>query len=724
MSDKKLILHVSLKGHDSWSGLLPEPKGDGTDGPLKTLTQARDRIRVLRAEERLGGSIEVLVHKGLYEMAETTFINEEDLSDEKTPVKYCSAGDGEVIITGCKRLTGFEPIGNGVYKLELERSGLKGLRFGQLFCNGVRQILSRYPNYDAENPYSGGWLYVEGEVPRDVMGLYGAVKGLHDRFVCRDPRLIHWKNIKEAEVFIFPRFNWVNDIIKVKSYNSNTGEIVLERPAAYEICAGDRFYIRNVAEELDMPGEWYLDKEKEILYFHPPFALADAVITVPVVENIITIDGSPMKYESYNAMLENQGRELFNAQNPDTVRRGYLSFSEFTFEGCDGIGILIRNARGCSVEGCTVRNTGMFGIRVLGGACCSVLDCDVYETGSDGIFIRGGLRDEHEGNFTPARHLVQNNYVHHVGIFKKCVAGITLEGSGNTAANNLIHDCPRWGVLASGNDHTIEYNHIRHVNLETSDTGAIYFCNRNFRMRGNKVCYNLIHDIFGHHLLGGKWLPPVITYGIYLDDYTSGTHVFGNITCRTPKGGVFIHDGQDNLVENNMFLETCMETVTLLRNKPELEYRNMGVHGQAVRRNMIRRNIMASGIETSAVYFLDTLENAKGQIDFDTNLCENNLVWFYGKPVTIETHFYGRRITWEQWLALGYEKDSRVADPRFRNKNLEDFSLEKDSPAFELGFKPIPEEKIGLHKSRNRHIWPVPEAEGIREHPSDMKSPN
>lgn len=721
--EEKLILNVALNGCDGWSGLLSSPNETGTDGPLKTIAQAKERIQAIRAAGLLNGMVEVNIHKGIYELSETLLFNEKDMGDEKTPVKYKTIGDGEVIITGSKRLTGFEQVNKGLFKLDLAAKGMKGLRFGQLFCNGVRQIMSRYPSFDSENPYSGGWLYVEGDIPKDVIGLYGEPKGCHDRFICRDPRLKNWKNIKEVEVFIFPRFNWVNDIIKLKSYDPDTGEIVLSKPATYEICGGDRFYFRNIAEELENPGEWYLDRENEVLYFYPPVDLIDATITVPVLENILILDGSPLKYESYNAMLETQGRELFHAQNPITVKHGYLSFSGFIIEGCDGIGVLVRNTRGCNIIGCTVKNTGLCGVKILGGAECKVLDCDVYETGSDGISIRGGLRDEHEANYSPASHEARNNYVHHVGIFKKCSAGITLEGSGNTAANNLIHDSARWGILSGGNDNIIEYNHIRHVNLETSDTGAIYYCNRNYKMRGNKVRYNLIHDIFGHHLLGGKWLPPVITYGIYLDDYTSGTEVFGNITFRTPKGGIFIHDGQDNLIENNMFLETKDEMVIFLRSNPEKEYINMGIYGQAVRRNLIRKNIMASSIPTATVYFLDTLENSEGRIDFDTNLCENNLIWCYDNPVMVETHFYGKRITWENWLAYGYEKGSRVENPKFKNREIDDFSLENDSPAYELGFKPIPLEEIGPYKNENRRTWPIIEAEGIREHPSDMKNP-
>ena len=47
----------------------------------------------------------------------------------------------------------------------------------------------------------------------------------------------------------------------------------------------------------------------------------------------------------------------------------------------------------------------------------------------------------------------------------------------------------------------------------------------------------------------------------------------------------------------------------------------------------------------------------------------------------------------------------------------EDFRLEPDSPAFALGFKPIPVDKIGPYKDELRASWPIVEAPGAREHP-------
>ena len=72
---------------------------------------------------------------------------------------------------------------------------------------------------------------------------------------------------------------------------------------------------------------------------------------------------------------------------------------------------------------------------------------------------------------------------------------------------------------------------------------------------------------------------------------------------------------------------------------------------------------------------------------------------------------------WESWQAAGQDKHSLVADPRFVDAEHDDYRLRPDSPAWKLGFKPIPVEKIGPYASELRASWPIVEAEGVREKP-------
>jgi hypothetical protein len=70
---------------------------------------------------------------------------------------------------------------------------------------------------------------------------------------------------------------------------------------------------------------------------------------------------------------------------------------------------------------------------------------------------------------------------------------------------------------------------------------------------------------------------------------------------------------------------------------------------------------------------------------------------------------------WQGWQAKGMDKHSVVADPLFVDPAKGNFRLQPQSPAFRLGFKPIPFEKIGPYPDDLRASWPIVEAPGVRE---------
>ena len=90
-------------------------------------------------------------------------------------------------------------------------------------------------------------------------------------------------------------------------------------------------------------------------------------------------------------------------------------------------------------------------------------------------------------------------------------------------------------------------------------------------------------------------------------------------------------------------------------------------------------------------------------------------------------HFGGRFVLYltmkeEPWrgVLVPTEREhqhSLIADPLFVNAAQDDYRLQPNSPAFKLGFQPIPVEKIGPYKDELRASWPIKQAEGAREKP-------
>ena len=89
-----------------------------------------------------------------------------------------------------------------------------------------------------------------------------------------------------------------------------------------------------------------------------------------------------------------------------------------------------------------------------------VADCDIYQTGLGGISLVGGDRK----TLTPGGLVAENNHIHHYSRWKPVYrAGISLNGVGNRASHNLIHDAPHMAIGFGGNEQVIEFNEIHNV---------------------------------------------------------------------------------------------------------------------------------------------------------------------------------------------------------------------------------------------------------------------
>jgi len=690
---------VATSGNDSWTGKLPAPNAAKTDGPFATLERARDALRDLRKRGGLKSGAAVYVRGGEYLLAKTFELGHQDSgTSERFPVVYRAYRDERPVLVGAREIAGLKPYQGEILSVSLNREHWANTRFKQLFCAGKRMRMARYPNFDPSNPYGGGFHYV-AEVPKAPGGT--------SVFKAPEGTLRKWARPEEIEVWCFTGHNYWNRIVPVKSIDLERSLITLTR-GNQGIRRGNRYFLRNIFEELDAPGEWYLDKRTWTLYFHRPREPRPGRVMAPVVRTIVSI-----------------------RPEPNTDRRPHdIELRGFTFKMCEGTGVVISGAERCRITKSTVRNTGGHGIAISGGHDNGAIGNDVYDVGSSAIAVSGGDRKTLE----PARNYADNNYAHHTGAYWKGGAALSVTGVGNRLSHNLIHDTPRWAMVFGGNDHVIEYNYCRHTNLETCDTGSIYACTRDWTQRGTEIRYNMFRDTLGYGPRGSLWVSPVYAWGIYLDDWTSGVTVFGNISVRAPLSPAFIHSGRDNVFENNILVGgeqsqmryspwplshrmlpglfgKVQQAGPAYRKYPGLATIRDARKDATMSYNRFVRNIICYEDEFAHLYAVNNL-------DYGTTESDHNLIWHFGKALTISSlkqHPASRQ--WQEWRKLGFERHSVIADPLFVDADNDDYRLKPDSPAFKLGFKPIPVERIGPYEAPLRATWPIVEAEGVRERP-------
>ena len=704
-------LHVSPAGRDTWSGGPAAPHPAGNDGPFASLERARDEIRRRRAAGATAEPFTVHVHAGRYALPRPLQLDARDSGTATAPVEWRGYRDERPLILGGRPISGFVVHEGKILRADVGAQGFKGVNFRMLLCDGRQQILARYPNYDPQNPYGGGWAYVDGK----YVPMYSEVPGEDKRtfrYAAADDR--PWARPTEAEVLIFPRYNWWNNLVRLASLDRASRTLRLAADCSYAIRPGDRYYVRNLREELDAPGEWYLDRTTATLYFWPPAGADLATVFAPTLRTLLEF-------------------------GPGTA---HVAFRGFVFEGCEGTAITLKDTTACRIVASTIRNVGDYqgsGVDIIGGTGNGVVGCDLHHLGRHAISLAGGDQQ----TLTAAGNFAENNYIHHPGVLYKQGVGVSLHGVGQRAAHNLIHDCPRFAIQFMGNNHLIEFNHVRHVNLETADTGAIYTGGRDWLgARGSVIRHNYFHDMLGFGYEKGKWVSPHFAWGIYLDDNTGGVTVYGNIVARAVRGLIHLHNGRDNTIENNIFIGGTQQQIqlsgwtdkhrywsshlpTMIKGYESVAQQpawralpHMDLHPRdAV---LPDHTIMAGNtFARNIVYWHAPAASyvAARNFSFTHNSIDRNLLWAAGQPLRT-----GQKMTdlneWAAWQATGMDRHSVIADPRFVDPAQDDYRLQPDSPAFALGFQAIPVEKIGPYAGPDRASWPIIEAEGAREKPA------
>lgn len=647
---QNLTLFVANDGNDDWSGRIASPDSTRDDGPFATLERARDEIRGLKQAGRMPkGGVTVEIRGGIYLREKAFELNEADSGSADAPIVYRSRKNEEVRLVGGKFVTGFKKVtdpailgrlspearGN-VLQADLKALGITD--FGEAKERGLELFFQNKPMTLSRWPNDDFVRIVNlvGGDPVDVRGTKGDMIG---KFMYEGDRPKRWTGEKDVWVHGYWFWDWSDQRHKVESIDTERRIIsVLPPYHGYGYRIGQWFYAFNILAELDTPDEWYLDRDTGILYFWPPASVEEGEALVSVLDTLVTM------------------RDV-----------SHVILQGMTFEAVRGTAITMSGGMESQVAGCTLRNLGSWAVSMSGGKNNGVAGCHIYETGDGGISMSGGERR----TLTPAGHYADNNHIHHYGRWNRMYQpAISMNGVGIRASHNLIHDAPHAAIFFGGNDHLMEFNEIYNVCYESNDAGAIY-SGRDWTMRGTVIRYNYLHHISGFEERG--------CVGVYLDDMLCGTVIYGNLFYKVTRAA-FIGGGRDCIVENNIFVD-CSPSL-------HIDARAMGWAGYHVDTTMTERLLDMPYKEPLWVERYPKLVNILDD-----------------EPAAPKGNIITRNISWGgRWDEVEnrarpyttFEDNLVDRDPGFVEKPPKSFRLQDDSPAYKLGFKPIPVEKIGI----------------------------
>lgn len=530
------------------------PQGDdrnpGTANfPFATLSRALAATRSLIASSgRPPGGIALVLEPGVYPSRQTLTLDSRDSGTAAAPLVIKARHPGTAVIYGGKRLQGLVPVTDPaildrlpsesrgrVWQCDLRANGISDL--GRLYVRGKEQPiapatlevyadgkplpLARWPNQGfvrASRLVDGG----------DRTARRPTVLGLDS------DRLQRWATATDPWLFGYFKYLWADATLQIARIDPTARTLTSAEAYNYNGGADNQqgiiFYAFNLLEEIDRPGEWYLDRASGKLYLYPP-------------------SDQPANSEIEVSLLN---EPMLAATGVSHVRLEGL-----VFDLARGNGIVLTDATDCLIAGCTIQRFAGTGLLIHGGHRDVVLSSTVRVIGRAATEVIGGDR----ATLEPGGHVVENCLLEDFGrIDRTYTPGVQLEGAGNRIAHCLFTNCPSSAARIEGNDHVLEYNETRHAVLESDDQGAMeMFGNPTYR--GVVFRHNLFRDIGPPHareagVAGGA--------GIRLDDVICGVIVQGNVFHRSAEGhfgGIQINSGRDNIIDGNLFID-CREAIT------------------------------------------------------------------------------------------------------------------------------------------------------------------
>lgn len=647
---------------DLYVGPAGDDANPGTAAELafRTPGQALRAAATLRQQDV---TVTIRLLPGRYALAEALVIGPELSGKEGSPIVFRAVEKGTVTLDGSRTVAGWQPWRDGIWRAPVDAKAVD-----TVYWNGERLPAARVPNVDPTHPRTGGLLYAmtdDGEAPKAAV-LFA--KGELD--------VSRWQHPETGRLVIWPGKNWNCDILPLAA--AQVGRLTTTRNARYEIERGNRFYVEHILEELDAPGEWFFDAKEHQLYLMPPVAGDPGQqVTIPQAANVLRLAGT-RETLVHHVVLEG-----------------------LRIEGSASHAVELTAAWDCTLRACAISRTGKEGVLVQEGSSRNrVVGCDIAWTGTAGIRLHGvrdTSRTRSDGMFG---NVVENNHIHHVGMSGNAGGAVDMDPyvGGNITHDNIIrrneiHDAPRKGIMFGGVNNVVEGNHIHHVNLEQSDTGPIGLCTRDLTERGCIVRHNYLHDVGGYNMLKpGEWAFPSFCWGVYLDDWTSGVQVIGNVIVGGPSGAVHVHSGLDNVIENNVFVASPKAHILL---SPIVPPKTQNGQTYTMAGNRIARNVVVGSADSA--WLGGTRDWRQGIAE-----CDHNLLWFDGQEPAIRSGNDSVR-DWAAWQQAGFDTHSVVAP---RNPVSGHYQVDPELAA-QIGFEPIPWDQIGLYESPDRFSWPV-----------------
>ena len=682
-----LFLNLNSYGQESKTIniFVSEEGEDANDGskqkPFASISEAIQKATQLKLQDT-NARIVINILAGDYYLSESIVI-----PASLSGISIQGTKASEVSIKGSMILNPqWEKYSNNIFVTSV----VENSDFDQLIVNGKSQILARYPNYDKNSHYWQGY----------------AADAISKK------RVASWKNPKGAYFNALHSGRWGGFHYIITGVNKD-GIPILEGGQQNNRMSKPHEEFRmveNVFEELDSPGEWFLDKKKNKLYYWPSkeVSVNDSKFEVSVLKDLIQIVGAlenPVRNVTISGItFANTERTFMETYEPLlrsdwTIYRGSVLFFEGT-ENCivedsefmnlgGNVIMASKYNKGLKIIGNHIHDCGASAISFIGDASAVRSPAFNYSkfvpiTEMDTV---AGPKNE----LYPRECFVENNLIHRIGRIEKQTAGVQISMAMDiTVRNNSIYDVPRAGINISEGTwggHILEFNDVFNTVLETSDHGSFNSWGRDRFWLPKR---NVMDSLTTANPTMYKWDAIKTTiirnnrfrcdhgWDIDLDDGSSNYHIYNNLLLNN---GLKLREGFNRVVENNIMVNNSLH--------PHVWFANS--------EDVFKHNIVADAYKDVS------LKGWGKELDYN----------FFGTgEAMFKSQIYNR------------DMHSAYGDPMFIDPVTLNFSVSENSPALKIGFKNFSMNEFGVQKPSLKAIAKIPEAPVVKKISENKKDMN
>ena len=651
--------HVSLAGKDSNPG--------SASAPFATLVAARDAVRKVAGKE----PVTIHVADGIHYLSETLAFRPEDSGTKDRPVVWRAVNDGRAVLSGGRKLRlDWKPWRDGIFMA----STPSGMTIDQLFIDGLRQHMARYPDFDPTQKTAAYQGFAEDAISNE--------------------RAARWANPSGGYIHAMHRQRWGGYHYRITGKNPD-GSLAYEGGWQNNRQMGmhKKFrMVENIFEELDAPGEWFHNAQTGTLYFKPQPGtdLSTASVEVVALAHLVEFQGSldkPVRFIHLEGFtFRHTARTFMNTREPllrsdwTIYRGGAVTLTgtedtrilDCTFDQPGGNAVFVNHYnRRALIKGCHIHDAGASGVCFVGDPAAV----------RDPLFEYGKTQDIKTIDRTPgpktenypADSAVEDCLIQGIGRVERQPAGVQISMSRRiTVRDTTIHDCARAGINISEGTwggHLIERCDVFDTVLETHDHGSFNSWGRDRYWHAASAA-----DVKKEPQL--PYLDAMETtvirdsrwrcdhgWDIDLDDGSSNYEIYNNLMLA---GGLKFREGYGRKACNNVLVNNGFH--------PHVWYEDCASEFQ---RNIVMKKHAPIGMKKN---------------------------W----GVLVDHNFFTSESDRAPQSDSGSDAHSLSGDPMFVNAASGDFRVKDGSPALKTGFKNFPMDQFGVKKPALKAIAKSP----------------